>query len=383
MINIPKLKKNCWFDLGQDHTLLANHRVCDSSAAMSNTYCKNEVSPQCVARPEEINDSYLILLQQVSRYEATTADLKMHIQSLKADAIAYAEVAHELEMDLKAATCALKTKGEQLVSVKKRLALAEQTIRELKVCAAAVPSLPLLPSLTTDAPLIISDKLASIGSSQIDISPTSSVDAALSALRAHLSRDLSDELSEIKPEIPIMLPVPTARKRRGTQGTGNKFSRTMSAISMVEVGNSMMWRGTGKVTVAYSTTSPLEKVSSDLPPLRRCFSVPTTLGEQMVLANITIDCDLLQDPTTSLLTTTKDFCTDSDEDPNDLKVECEPKCLGLLPVQANHMQNKSLRHVSDTDRFWWVFQRQKSNLQNGYKGRKRASAKYQQFLFES
>jgi len=54
-----------------------------------------------------------------------------------------------------------------------------------------------------------------------------------------------------------------------------------------------------------------------------------------------------------------------------------------LPVQANHMQNKSLRHVSDTERFWWVFQRQKSNLQNGYKGRKRASAKYQQFLFES
>jgi len=54
-----------------------------------------------------------------------------------------------------------------------------------------------------------------------------------------------------------------------------------------------------------------------------------------------------------------------------------------LPVQANHMQNKSLRHVSDTERFWWVFQRQKSNLQNGYKGRKCASVAMYHRLTES
>jgi hypothetical protein len=269
--------------------------------------------------PEKINRLYFALLQKVSKSEAETRDLKVHIQSLVADAAACKEAAQELETDLKTVTSELEAKGVQLDSTLLRLASAEETVRGLKASAR----------------------------SQVHISPTtSSVDAALSDLREFLSLD------EITPQI---LP---------WQGRdiSSGFFRIKSA-AMTNMGVSM-----GSVRAHYSSMiSHLEKPSSDLPPLRRCHSAPSTIGEQMAMTNITIDRDLLQDPNFESSSLPVPLATS--KDPGDDATERESNRAGLLPVQANHMQNKSLRHVSDTTKFNKTFARHQYNQRLGYKGR--------------
>jgi len=269
--------------------------------------------------PEKINRLYFALLQKVSKSEAETRDLKVHIQSLVPDAAAYKEVAQQPEKDLKMVTSELEAKGVQLDSTLLRLASAEETVRGLKESAK----------------------------SQVHISPTtSSVDAVLCDLREFLSLD------EITPQI---LP-----------WQGRDISSGFFLIETAAMSN--MGVTMGSVRAHYSSMmSHLEKPSSDLPPLRRCHSAPSTIGEQMVMTNITIDRDLLQDPNFESLSLLVPMATS--KDPGDDANERETNHAGLLPVQANHVQNRSLRHVSDTTKFNKTFARQQYNQMLGYKGR--------------
>jgi len=94
----------------------------------------------------------------------------------------------------------------------------------------------------------------------------------------------------------------------------------------------------------------------------------------MVMTNITIDPDLLQDPNFESLSLLVPMATS--KDPGDDANKRETNHAGLLPVQANHVQNRSLRHVSDTTKFNKTFARQQYNQMLGYKGRNKTVPMY-------
>ena len=117
------------------------------------------------------------------------------------------------------------------------------------------------------------------------------------------------------------------------------------------------------LTRVSSSSAELQKVGGDLPFLTRCQSDPITLGEKMkVLMNaLSIDNNMQEDSKALVGLTLKD--SDTVQQP-----------AGLLPVQVNHLHNRSLLNVSDTIQFWREFSKQKSDhitptFELGYKGR--------------
>ena len=279
---------------------------------------------------EEHDGSYFALLEKFSRLEAEKSDLQVQVDHLKSDAQAYEEVALEMEESLKAATidnekhtieiAELKAQSNQsaiIISVAEaRLALAEEIITALKKeTATPLRNSLCLPSLGIDSESPISDGAVSMGSAQLPPFPRTFPDTPPIVLIVHRQ------------------PHPWSADCVDSTSSGN--------------------------TSAYSSKSPIEKISSDLPALPRCSSVPTTAGEQMA----TINRNLQHDPETSRRI--KDL----------LAIECVQESAVLLPVQANHMHNTSLRHVSDTRKFWKVFTRQKFNQALGFKRSARASVR--------
>jgi len=182
----------------------------------------------------------------------------------------------------------------------------------------------------------------------VDISPVC-VDALaeLSALQGYLAREL------------------VSCQAREMQGTSSGFSSTVSAMYMdnsVSMGHVRAYSSIPQplLTRVSSSSAELQRVGSDLPPLTRCQSDPITLGEKMkVLMN---DLSIEEDTKALSVALTLKDC-DTVQQP-----------AGLLPVQANHMLNRSLRNVSDTIQFWREFSKQKFDhitptFELGYKGR--------------
>ena len=100
----------------------------------------------------------------------------------------------------------------------------------------------------------------------------------------------------------------------------------------------------------YSTTSPLEKPSSDHPPLRRTVSAPCTLQE-LVLQEMVL-CSSVLDPewTAEKLRASRDS------------------------IRATNGQNRSLKHVCDPRMFWKAYAREKIKQVEGNVHRKRSSS---------
>ncbi len=100
----------------------------------------------------------------------------------------------------------------------------------------------------------------------------------------------------------------------------------------------------------YSTTSPLEKPSSDHPPLRRTVSAPCTIQE-LVLQELVL-CSSALDPewTADKLRASRDS------------------------IRATHGKNRSLKHVCDPRMFWKAYAREKMNQVEGNVHRKRSSS---------
>jgi len=255
--------------------------------------------------------------------------------------------APELEKDLLAATAENEqnhakfkaVKDKQSASTQARLALAEETTQAMNVHAAAGPrrhSQLSLPGLGNDSP--ISDEALSLGSAQLD-NVQESFDALAGLrrllLRAHATavgvQDL--EVAGVRAEASVRtLPVASAVRRQ--PWSGSAFSTSIGNLPRS----------------AYSSTSPHKKASSNVSP-RRCSSVPTTPRELEPKKDAVRD--LQHDPETSIV------------DPSG---GCAPKSKRLLSLQANHMHNRSLRHVSDTTNFWRLFARKKFNEALGFEG---------------
>jgi len=301
--------------------------------------------PPHAAKSEERDRLYFVLLEKAAKLECEKSDLQGQLESLRSDAKAYEEVALELEADLKTATTENKKKRAEIATLKAtdkqseaRLPmarLAEDVVTALQARPRRYSQLS-LPSLGDDAP--ISDDAISMGSARLDLHAGTRTDSvqetfdALSGLHAALlmRRDEQFVVQAHHQDIAMVGILPF-----------NSFTRRQP-WSLRAAADSVFSTSTGSV---YSSTSPFEKASSILPPFRRCSSVPTTLGEQMAAKARSTDlqypagCDAVERPT---------------------------------PVQANHLHNSSMRHVSDTRNFWRVFMRQKFNQILGFQRRTRA-----------
>jgi len=341
-------------DLAIAVQLRPSTRMSDNSTQSSWSLPTPGASPGNGAAPPRVAESDFARLAKVARLEADEKALHLQIESVKSDAKAHDEVV--LKPDLQAATAKNETNHEiaelkaandkQSASTEARLALAEKMFRALKVRAAVRPrrhSQLSLPGLGNDPP--ISDDSMSMGSAQLGPegmarqhdSVQEGVDALAGLRGILLALELVGGQAHVEARVSTLSV--TAVTRRQPWNTESVFATAIGDVPRS----------------AYSSTSPLEKVSSAFPPLRRCRSVPTTLGERIeITGTAAMDRDL--DPETSSII-----------DPS--AGEYELKCAGLLPVQANHMHNTSLRHVSDTRNFWRVFVRQKFNRILGFTSR--------------
>ena len=115
----------------------------------------------------------------------------------------------------------------------------------------------------------------------------------------------------------------------------------------------------------YSTASPFKKASSELPALRRTFSVPCTLVDHMMVCSALHPLwpDLELESTLTLAVV------------NHVDVAgCDPDFSRPTSVQGTNAQNRSLRFVSDTRKFWKTYSRAKMNEFEGGDIRRSSSA---------
>ena len=103
----------------------------------------------------------------------------------------------------------------------------------------------------------------------------------------------------------------------------------------------------------YSTASPFKKASSELPALRRTFSVPCTLLEQLMVCSALHPLwpDLELEP--NLILAVVNHAVDV--------AGCDPDFCRPTSVQDTNAHNRSLRFVSDTRKFWKAYSRAKMN----------------------